>query len=99
MRDIQPTRQGLESRWRKHLADAKVRLDLASNDLREVQRILKSGIIPSADGQYAYHHAQRAEILALTHYRGVLNTWSTLVLTGKTPDAQDSAQIKHDKCE
>jgi hypothetical protein len=91
MSDIQPTRQGLENLWQKRVADAKVRLDLASNYLREVQRILKSRIIPSTDGHYAYHHAQRAEILALTHYQSVLNTLSTLVLTGKTP--RDPRQI------
>jgi hypothetical protein len=82
---IQPIRQDLENLWRKRVADAKVQLDLASNYLREVQAVLKSGIIPLTDGQYAYHHAQRAEILALTHYQSVLNTWSVLVLTGKIP--------------
>jgi hypothetical protein len=74
MSDIQPPGQELENLWQKRVEDAKVRLDLASQYVKEVQRDLKSGTIPSSDGRYAHHRALQAETLALKHYQRVLNT-------------------------
>ena len=74
MSDIQPTGQELENLWQKRVADAKVRLDLTRNYLKEVQRDRKSGMLPPSDGQYAHHRALQAETLAIEHYRRVLNT-------------------------
>jgi hypothetical protein len=74
MSDIQPTGQELENLWQKRVEDAKVRLDLASQHVKEVQRDLKSGTIPLSDGRYAHHRALQAETLAIEHYRRVLNT-------------------------
>jgi hypothetical protein len=90
MSDIQTTRQELENLWRKRVEDAKIRLDLASKYVKEVQRDLKAGTIPSPDGHYAYQHGLRVETLAVKHYRRVLNTLSVLRLTGKIPDEQDA---------
>ena len=82
----QPTRQELESLWRKHVEDAKVRLDFASKYVKEAHRDQKSGTIPSTDGNYAYQYAFRAETLAIRHYRRILNTLGDLVLHCKIPD-------------
>jgi hypothetical protein len=89
MRDIQSTRQELENLWRKRVEDAKIQLDFASKYVKEVQRDLKAGTIPSPDGHYAYQHGLRVETLALKHYRRVLNTLNELVLHGKIPDEQE----------
>jgi hypothetical protein len=84
--DSEASPQELENQLLQTLEDAKVLLDLASNHLREVQRDLKSGTIPSPNGRYAYQQALRAEMLALKHYRLVVDTLSVLVLDGKIPD-------------
>jgi hypothetical protein len=89
MSDIQPTHQELESQLRERVADAKVRLDLTRNYLKEVQRDLKSGMLPPSDGRYAHHRALQAETLALDHYQHVLKTLSGLVVDGKIPDEQE----------
>ena len=90
MSEIQPSPEELKNQWLRTLADAKIRLDLARNYLKEVQGDLKSGTIPSTDGRYAHHRALQAETLAIRHYRRVLNTFTALVLTGKVPDKQDA---------
>jgi hypothetical protein len=89
MGDGEASRQELENQLRERVANAKVRLDLARNYVREVQRDLKSGTITESDGHHAHQYALQAETLALQHYQSVLNTLSTLVLTGKIPDEQD----------
>jgi hypothetical protein len=90
MGETQPTRQELENLWKTRVGDAKVRLDLASQYVKEVQRDLKAGAIPSADGRYAHHRALQAETLAIKHYRRVLNNFTALMLNGKIPDEQDT---------
>jgi hypothetical protein len=90
MGDSEASHQELETLLRKRVADAKVRLDLASNHLSEVQRDLKSGALPPSEGQYAYHRALQAETLALSYYHSVLKVFSTLVLDCKIPDEQDT---------
>jgi hypothetical protein len=90
MGDSEASPQDLENQLRKLVADAKVRLDLTRNHLREVQRDLKSGALPSSERQYAYQQALRAETLALSYYQSVLKVFSTLVLDCKIPDEQDT---------
>ena len=86
MSEIQPSHQELENQLREQVADAKVRLELARNYLKEVQRALEAGTIPPPNGQYAYQDALRAETLALKHYQRVLKTLSILIYA----DWQDS---------
>jgi hypothetical protein len=90
MGDGEASRQELENLWRKRLEDAKIRLDLTRNYLKEVQRDLKSGTIPPSDGRYAHQRAQQAETLAFEHYKRVLKTFTAFLLTGKIPDEQDA---------
>jgi hypothetical protein len=88
---VQPSRQQLEDEWRQRALDAKLRLQLARDYVREVQRDLQRGSVPAADGNFAQQHALRAENLALRHYRDVLRTLADLVVRGKIPPAGKSA--------
>ena len=70
----------LEELWRKHVADAKLRLDFARNYVAEVS--LDFPIPSSSDGTVALRHAMRAEMLALQEYNRVLRIYERLVVDG-----------------
>jgi hypothetical protein len=86
MGDATPDRDKLEDLWRKRLTDAKLRLDSARNDVKEVQRDLPSDDIPAPDGRFAYSRALRAESFALAEYKRVLRIFTDLTRNGKIPD-------------
>lgn len=91
MSEIPPSREALEQLWRNRLNDARLRLDFARTYLREVQRDFKTGDIPSADGDFAYKKALRAENAALAEYHRILVILTELSVNGKLPtDADDS---------
>jgi hypothetical protein len=82
-------REELEDRWRKRVTDAKLRLDLARNYVKEVQRDLPRDDIPAPDGDYAYRKALHAENSALAEYKRVLRIFTDLTVNGKIPDEDD----------
>ncbi len=79
-------RTALEALWRQRVNDAKLRLDFASNYVKEIQRDFSSGELPAPDGHFAYQQALRAESFALGEYRRVLAIFTGLVTHGKEPD-------------
>ena len=79
-------RQELEARWRQRLDVARLRLQFAHTYVKEVQRDLQQGSVPSADGNVALERAQRSENVAVVEYNRVLGIFTDLVVAGKIPD-------------
>ena len=79
-------RQQLEEEWRGRVRDARLRLQLAQNYVREVRADRVAGAVLPADGDYAWQRALHAESLALQHYRDVLKIFTDLVVSGKIPE-------------
>ena len=75
----------LEQHWRSRLADAKLRLDFATNYLNEVRQDFEIKD-PSPDGQFSCERAIRAQNVALAEYTRILRTFTDLVIDGKIPD-------------
>ncbi len=75
----------LDMLWRR-LEDAKLRLDLAHNYVREITADLKQGTVPSPDGEFAYRRALQAEAFAVENYLKILDRYKALLLGGVVPD-------------
>ena len=80
-----PNREALEQLWRRRLNDAKLRLEFAKNYLKEVQRDLRLGGIPTSDSNFAYKKALRAETAALAEYHRTLRIVTDLFVRGNPP--------------
>ena len=78
----------LETLWHKRLKDAQLQLDFARTYLKEVERDLKSGCLPSPDGDLAHRNALHAENLALQKVARLRKIFKDLVACGKVPDEQ-----------
>ena len=89
-------RTALENLWRQRLNEAKLRLDFASNYVKEIQRDFSSGELPAPDGHDAYQQALHAESHAIAEYRRILRIFSELVVSGKKPDEAASRLLKSD---
>ena len=76
-------RQALLDFWRARLNDAKLRVDFASNYVKEVQRDLET--LSPADGDLAMERAIRAQNLALSECNRILRIFTDLVVEGKIP--------------
>ena len=79
------TRKDIENLWRERVRDVRLRLDFARNYLAEIQKDVKAGGIPRADGDFAYRNAIRAEREALAEYRKMLKIFTDLTLHGRFP--------------
>ncbi len=88
MSDPRPAQSDLDELWRR-LKDAKLRLDLAHNYVREITEDLKDGAVPEPDGYLAYRHVLRAEDLAAQNYLSILNRYQAVVLGGQARDGAD----------
>lgn len=88
MSDPRPAQSDLDMLWRR-LEDARLRLDLAHNYVREITDDLKDGAVPEPDGNLAYRHALRAEDLAAQNYLSILNRYKAIVLAGQAQDGED----------
>ena len=84
-----PRPRKLTDLWRRRLEDAKLRLDFARNYKNEVERDFPTGGLPTPDGNFAHHHALRAENLALAEYNRVLRIYRHLTLHGEVPGESD----------
>lgn len=85
-----PDRQ-LEELWRLRLSNARLRVQFARSYVKEVQRDLAEGAVPSADGNFSFERAIRAENMALAEYNRVLRIFTDLVLRRILPDESASA--------
>jgi len=89
MTNAQPDRKLLEELWRDRLNEARLRVELARNFLREIQQDFKNGTMPQPDGDFAFQRAGRAENSALAEYSRVLRVFHDLTVKGKIPDETD----------
>ena len=86
MSNLRPDLKKVTELWRKRLDDAKLRVDFARQYKKEVERDFPVGSIPTADGNFAFHRALRAENVALAEYNRVLRIYGHLILHGEVPD-------------
>ena len=89
MTNAQPDRKALEELWRGRLNEARLRVELARNFMREIQQDFKNGTMPQPDGNVAFQRAVRAENSALAEYSRVLRVFHDLTVNGKIPDEND----------
>ena len=82
-------RQDLENLWRARLKEAELRLRLARTYVREIQADQSLACLRSPDGTFAYQRALRLEVLAVAHYRRVLQIFSDLVVHNQIPDENE----------
>ena len=76
----------LRDKWRKRLADAKLRLDFARSFVNEVKNDCASGGVPAVDGGLAYRQAIRAERAALAEFGRIAEILKNLTIHGTVPD-------------
>lgn len=84
-----PDRKALEELWRSRLNEARLRVELARNFLREVLRDFRDGTAPQPDGDFAYRRALHAENSALAECDRILRVYHDLTVDGKIPDESD----------
>src|SRR5215831_3713036 len=87
-------RKALENLWRLRLHDAKLRLELARNCLKELLGDFPLNEISRAEGKFAYQEAVRAESLAQREYNGLRRVYRDLTINGVIPDDGDWLQAQ-----
>lgn len=81
-----PDRKALEDVWRLRVHDAKLRLDLARNYLKELLEDFPLSEISRAEGKFAWQEAVRTESLARREYNRVRAIYRNLAINGAIPD-------------
>jgi len=89
-----PDRKALEDLWRLRLHDAKLRLDLARNYLKEFLEDFSLKDLSRAEGKFAWQEAVRAESLAQREYSRLRRVYRDLTINGVIPDEGEWLKVQ-----
>ena len=92
MSDQKSTQKDLVQLWGNRLNDARLRLDFTRNFMREIEKDVQAGAIPSSNGELAFREALRAEREALAQFGRVLRIYIDLVVHGKMPGCEQDCR-------